>query len=477
MSGKGSGKQTDDGGQKDVQEGKADMAPVRFNKKRGREYPCAECACSSGHREMITSRRPKHARVKDEAPASMDADTVNDAQGKTTFQFLKICPVCEGEERRREGRTGVGVDEIKKEIHRINRGDQWGARGKFYHAARDVVSGLSDPMSKAERAKKVTETSRQMARESLSVLQKEGLMTTFADAGRKIKRAMEQWVLIDKLGCELDQAGSDAVECERLSNALSEAEATWEELHEYTTFKDKGVLQYRCIRAQDYDDRISSDLSRFYACPRCGTYFFSKFWHHQFNHWYFRLDWNEWCRDADQEDVDKLKKAWGVSSENWPVVGCTRIYQPFAYGHGMVVEYCDAGQWKCFRADLIPEILDDAIKGKQAEFNLAFQAMSPEQIWDLIPRVYPKANPVPLAGFAVFPGLGRFDLERWAAEDSPVLTSVGWLKVAVLVSENNMADLSHVFETAQTELKKQGISFVPSGKSDAVGDLLMAVRQ
>ena len=34
MSGMGSGKQTDDGGQKDVQEGKADTAPVRFNKKR-----------------------------------------------------------------------------------------------------------------------------------------------------------------------------------------------------------------------------------------------------------------------------------------------------------------------------------------------------------------------------------------------------------------------------------------------------------
>ena len=93
---------------------------------------------------------------------------------------------------------------------------------------------------------------------------------------------------------------------------------------------------------------------------------------------------------------------------------------------GVVIEYrVKTGEWKSFRADLIPEVLDDAIKVNQTAFNASMNALTPEDVYDLIPRTYPKANPVSMAGFDQFPGLGRFDLENCQAR-----TSRGWTLLA-----------------------------------------------
>ena len=156
-------------------------------------------------------------------------------------------------------------------------------------------------------------------------------------------------------------------------------------------------------------------------------------------------------------------------------MGCGQKCRAFAYGHGMVVEFrTAAGDWKAFRADIIPEVVDDIIKKHQVAFNKAAQCLTPEDVYDLIPRTYPKANPVALAGFKEFPGLRKFDLKKWAEEDQPVLTTEGWMKLVMLIASKNFEDFSVVFETAKTQLGKKGITYVPSGKSDAVGELLMA---
>jgi hypothetical protein len=58
-----------------------------------------------------------------------------------------------------------------------------------------------------------------------------------------------------------------------------------------------------------------------------------------------------------------------------------------------------------------------------------------------------------------------------------VLTTAGWLKLAVQIASNNLASLDDLFESAQSELRKLGISYHPSGKRDAVGELLTAKRE
>ena len=109
-------------------------------------------------------------------------------------------------------------------------------------------------------------------------------------------------------------------------------------------------------------------------------------------------------------------------------------------------------------------------------FNKAANCLTPEDVYDLIPRTYPKVNPVALAGFDVFLGLGRFDLRRWAEDNGPVLTTEGWLKLVVLIALKNHADLQDVLGTANEQLKQLGITYCPSGKEDAAGELLMAKR-
>jgi hypothetical protein len=72
----------------------------------------------------------------------------------------------------------------------------------------------------------------------------------------------------------------------------------------------------------------------------------------------------------------------------------------------------------------------------------------------VIPRTYPKANPVALAGFDAFPGVGHFDLDLWRKENQPVLTTVGWLKMAMKVAENDLENLLDVFNVAREELAR-----------------------
>ncbi len=102
--------------------------------------------------------------------------------------------------------------------------------------------------------------------------------------------------------------------------------------------------------------------------------------------------------------------------------------------------------------------------------------LRPEDVYDLIPRTYPKANPAALAGFEVFPGLGKFDLRQWEEDNGPMLSTEGWLKLVMLIASSNFADLEEVFDAADVQLKLSGIAHRPIGKKDAAGQLLMAKR-
>ena len=122
-----------------------------FNKKTGKEYPCPECGKLFGHRDMIQSKRAKHAKLMERGPDSLDPET-NQAPDTRTV-FLKICVDCEAKERAQEGKGSTDIWEIKKELHWKNRGDEWGARGKFYKQAYLEVKGM-EGLSKDQQKKR-----------------------------------------------------------------------------------------------------------------------------------------------------------------------------------------------------------------------------------------------------------------------------------------------------------------------------------
>ena len=442
-------------------------------KAGGKSYPCAECGALHHHRDMILSKRAKHGQMKEVPPEKLP-DGDKEYIPKQEVKFLKICAQCELQERRAAGERNVTLADVKKDIHRQNRSKEWNARGMFYHqACQEVdVSGLS----RSEAKQKKTERCKELATEFLALLQKDDLMGVFSEAGERMREAMKQWKIIDNLVMQLDHtsAGPDA---EALCQKLKEAEARWDELHGYKTFDDKGELQYRFIKAQDYDDRVSENISRFYVCPHCGTYFFSRFWVKRFKRWYCELDAAKWCQLADAADVERLKVAWGSDTSTWPKVGCGKLYRPFADGPGLVMEYKNnRGEWKAFRAEIMPEILDDCIKRKQVEFNKASNCITPEEVYDMIPRTYPKANPVPMAGFEAFPGLGRFDFRKWQEDNEPVMTTEGWCRLAMKIASKDPVNLEGIFNTAQDYLQKHGVGYKLTRASDAAGPLTSVVH-
>ena len=92
----------------------------------------------------------------------------------------------------------------------------------------------------------------------------------------------------------------------------------------------------------------------------------------------------------------------------------------------------------------------------------------------LDPENLPEGEPCDLARFDVFPVLGRLGLKTWEEENHPVLTTKGWLQLVIRIANNNLTYLQQVFNMAKKQLNAMGITYVPSGTRDAVGELLMA---
>jgi hypothetical protein len=467
----------EEGVEKKKQEGEeggtGEDKPHPFEKKGGKKYPCAECGIELPHRDMMVSKRAKHGKMKEVAPDCLRDERSRLKGPDMQIIYLKICAQCELRERRAEGME-ANLWDVQVDIRRHNRGKEWNARGMFYKQAYESVDDKSMDKDEAKRLK--TETCRKLAKEFVGLLKDEKLFDVFADAGKRMQQALEQWKIIDRLVVQLEEVNSQR-DMEFLEEKLRQAERRWDEMHGYVTFQDKGELQYKFIKAQDYDDRVSESISRFYACPHCGTYFFSKFWVKRLHRWYCELDWAKWRQLADEADVKRLKELLGPLTSDWPKVGCGRLHQPWAKGPGLIIEYkTTIGTWSAFRADLMPEILDDCIKSRQLAWNRAAAALTPEQVYDLIPRTYPKTNPVALADYEQFPGIGRFDFIKWQQDNAPVLTTSGWCQLAMRISADN-PDLQNVFDTAQSELRKRGLDYEVTQKSDAVGPLTRAVYQ
>ena len=167
-----------------IKEGNTVEVEGTFDKKTGKKYPCAHCNVMFGHREMLISRREQHKMEWEGPPESLSPE----AKGKKEVRYKRVCEECEMVLRTEEG-LGGAVDrwEIRKEIRRQYRGDQWGARGKFYQQAVREVE-LEKGLSKEEKAKRKTAKCKELAEDFILVLQNDGLMMLFSEAGTKIRQ-------------------------------------------------------------------------------------------------------------------------------------------------------------------------------------------------------------------------------------------------------------------------------------------------
>jgi len=193
-----------------------------FAKKKGKQYPCAECQALYGHKEMILSRRPKHATHREAAPDHVDSNDV----GPPRIVYLKICVECEAKERVKEGsKESTEISDIKQEVHRKNKGDHWQARGQHYKQACEQVDAMSG-LNTSERKKHKTALSKKMADDFINVLKTDGIWEWFSAAGAKVKEAMKINNKIEELFKEWEGASSKE-EKDRLNAALEAAEKKW----------------------------------------------------------------------------------------------------------------------------------------------------------------------------------------------------------------------------------------------------------
>ncbi len=116
----------------------------------------------------------------------------------------------------------------------------------------------------------------------------------------------------------------------------------------------------------------------------------------------------------------------------------------------MVCEFCDSkGEWQCFLSDLIPEIIDDEVKKVQADWVGALRQLTPEELFELIPVTYPKMNAVRTPAGFYLPGVSKFPVNQWIADDYPVLGTAGWCKLAMKVAGKDSAHLDEVFRAGR----------------------------
>ena len=168
--------------------------------------------------------------------------------------------------------------------------------------------------------------------------------------------------------------------------------------------------------------------------------------------WYCKLNWHKWCDAVGPEMVDRMVTKYRDNPDTWPSVGCGVRYRPWRNGLGMVLEFKAGDTWKCFLADVIPELLDNEIKQHQAEWNNALSCLSPDDVYDLIPVTFPRASPITVAGIPQFPGMGKLNLPKLKNEQAPVLSTAGWVQLCLKVASKG-ENLESVFSLASAELE------------------------
>ena len=101
--------------------------------------------------------------------------------------------------------------------------------------------------------------------------------------------------------------------------------------------------------------------------------------------------------------------------------------------------------WEAISADRPPAILDDDIKKNHRGLLATTKRLKPDDLHDMLPMSFPKTH---MLHPTLFPGIAQYPLDDWIEEGRPCITEVGWLKLCLRISQNDMYHLETVFQAA-----------------------------
>ena len=94
-----------------------------------------------------------------------------------------------------------------------------------------------------------------------------------------------------------------------------------------------------------------------------------------------------------------------------------------------------------------PKKLLDAIFQKRLEFYDAAATLTPDEIKGMIPITFPMTH---IIDRNLFPGIGRFNVEKADAENQPYFSKVSWIALCRKIAACDMHNLASIFDLCST---------------------------
>jgi hypothetical protein len=159
------------------------------------------------------------------------------------------------------------------------------------------------------------------------------------------------------------------------------------------------------------------------------------------------VSWNQVLEEHPTLFDHFVAAGLGDDPKLWPQVGCGKQFRPWKRGWraSKVVEMQVDGKWLRFLAEVLPERLDDEIKKVQEAFHIAAGQVTAEEMFSIIPVVYPSTV---IEGIRT-PGVSKFDLVAWQMDGAPVLGLAGWAALCLVITKKDPINLHLISDVAE----------------------------
>ncbi|MCP4244744.1 MAG: hypothetical protein GY772_29730 [bacterium] len=393
----------------------------------------------------------------------------------------------------------VSRDKVLEKVRKDRKSLNWATRASAYQEAIERIN-KTDAGTRSELRRSKTELAKTLAKDFLSAIKTSDMLDAFMKAGTRLRKAQELWDKYDKLQEDAKRAreqGQKAM-AEELERQADKKVAEFEDLHEPLTFAGRDD-QWKMLDALDYDDRVvipesaapakqgsalgmgggSTDpakqsdalgglmqqeevaVNSFYCCrakvcdEHCGYYFPSKLWKRTTKDYYCEVVWDELLR-TDCPERDRMVAKYGDNVADWPKVGCGARFRPWGRGESQVWELTTRNGSVAWLSSLMPQIISDEVLKVKASWHAAVDTMTPEELYEALPMIFPKCYAQKMPDGFVLPGVSKFPLAEWIAKGSPTMTESAWCEFAMKVASNDMAGLESIFMMAQAEKQRLG---------------------
>ena len=183
------------------------------------------------------------------------------------------------------------------------------------------------------------------------------------------------------------------------------------------------------------------------------------------------MDWEIIVNVAGMDQAPDHVKNWacnmmalyGRDWKVWPKVGCGAKFVPWLRGPSTILEFQCGNTSKAMVAVRCPPILLEEIYKVRSDFALSLNAMSPEEIQQVMPNSF-HTNSL-IDGKVQLPGIARFPVDQWEAEGRPIFDEAAWCALCIHVVEtmrrrlmasdstNNLNKLFQIAKELQSKLQ------------------------